>query len=194
MFDADDPLFACIVRFVLKGERADTAGEEFLRLQIKTLRRYLLQFPADEQQQRAMDWVVQHAGDYRRSWQRRTVSERTWALRCDDCPIAGRGTSEHCEIHEQWLYLLRRYMLGEIRSRDYVEQALAMLQQNKDALIRRRHLSNAEAPGTRTKKKHKKTKPKDKQPGKKNKKKKVLSAPEAVPKKQKKKENQKSKE
>lgn len=31
MFDADDPLFACIVRFVLKGERADTAGEELDR-------------------------------------------------------------------------------------------------------------------------------------------------------------------
>jgi ribosomal protein S15P/S13E len=170
MFNADDPLLACIVRFVLKPGRTDTADEDFLRLQIKTLRRYLLQFPADQQERRALDWVAQHAANYRRYWQRRTVSERTWSLRCDDCPIADRGTTEHCEIHEQWLYLLRRYMLGEIHSRDYVEHALAVLQQHKDALIRRRQLLKPDGPsndddGKRGNKKPKKPKPKDKQHG-----------------------------
>ncbi len=138
MFVADDPLLACIVRFVQRSTGADADNADFLRLQIKALRRYLLQFPTEEQDEKAMQWVAQHAADYRRYWQRRTISEQTWALRCEDCPIAGRGSAEHCEIHEQWLYLLRRYMLGEIRSRDYVERALSLLQANKEALARRR--------------------------------------------------------
>ncbi|MGB5833485.1 MAG: hypothetical protein WBG92_16020 [Thiohalocapsa sp.] len=138
MFIADDPLLACIVRFVLSFDRSDAGNEEFLGVQIKTLKRHLLQFPTEEHDTRAMDWVVQHAADYRRYWQRRTISERTWSLRCEDCPIAERSADEPCEIHEQWLYLLRRYMLGDIRSRDYVERALALLQANKDALICRR--------------------------------------------------------
>jgi ribosomal protein S15P/S13E len=138
MFTANDPLLACIVRFVLRADESEADNEAFLALQIKALRRHLLQFPADEQDDRAMDWVVQHAADYRRYWQRRTISEQTWSLRCKDCPVAERGSVEHCEIHEQWLYLLRRYMLGEIRSRDYVERALSLLQEHKDALRRRR--------------------------------------------------------
>jgi hypothetical protein len=138
MFTPDDPLLACIVRFVLRADDSETDNEEFLGLQIKALRRHLLQFPAEEQDDRAMDWVVQHAANYRRYWQRRTISEQTWSLRCKDCPVAERGSTEHCEIHEQWLYLLRRYMLGEIRSRDYVERALSLLQANKDALAGRR--------------------------------------------------------
>ncbi len=138
MFVADDPLLACIVRFVQRAAGTDSDNADFLRLQIKALRRYLVQFPTEEQDEKAMDWVAQHAADYRRYWQRRTISEQTWALRCEDCPIAGRGTAEHCEIHEQWLYLLRRYMLGEIRSRDYVERALSLLQANKEALACRR--------------------------------------------------------
>ena len=138
MFTANDPLLACIVRFVLREDESEADNEAFLGLQIKALRRHLLQFPADEQDDRAMDWVVQHAANYRRYWQRRTISEQTWSLRCKDCPVAERGSVEHCEIHEQWLYLLRRYMLGEIRSRDYVERALSLLQANKDALAGRR--------------------------------------------------------
>ena len=138
MFTANDPLLACIVRFVVCADESEADNEAFLALQIKALRRYLLQFPADEQDDRAMDWVAQHAANYRRYWQRQTISEQTWSLRCKDCPVAGRGSVEHCEIHEQWLYLLRRYMLGEIRSRDYVERALSLLQAHKDALAGRR--------------------------------------------------------
>lgn len=148
MFVADDPLLACIARFVLPEEGSGSDNAEFLRFQIKTLRRHLVQFPAEEQDERAMDWVVRHAADYRRYWQRRSISEQTWALRCEDCPIAARGAAEHCEIHEQWLYLLRRYMVGEIRSRDYVERALALLQANKDALTSRRPPLPADAERT----------------------------------------------
>jgi len=139
MFIADDPLLALILRFILDPDRSEVENEEFLRVQIKTLRKHLLQFPAEEQEARAMDWVVQHAAGYRRCWQRRAVSRQTWSLRCEDCPLRDRvDTAEHCEIHEQWLYLLRRYLTGEIRSREYVQHALALLQEQKDALARRR--------------------------------------------------------
>jgi len=159
MFTANDPLLACIVRFVLRADESEADNEAFLGLQIKALRRHLLQFPADEQDDRAIDWVVQHAANYRRYWQRRTISEQTWSLRCTDCPVAERGSVEHCEIHEQWLYLLRRYMLGEIRSRDYVERALSLLQANKDALACRRQPWPAEAgTGGKPKKRQKKGK------------------------------------
>lgn len=144
MFTANDPLLACIVRFVLRADESEADNEAFLGLQIKALRRHLIQFPADEQDDRAMDWVVLHAANYRRYWQRRTISEQTWSLRCKDCPLAERGSVEHCEIHEQWLYLLRRYMLGEIRSRDYVARALSLLQAHKDALACRRQPSPAQ--------------------------------------------------
>jgi hypothetical protein len=139
MFIADDPLLALILRFILDPDRSEVENEEFLRVQIKTLRKHLLQFPAEEQEARAMDWVVQHAAGYRRCWQRRAVSRQTWSLRCEDCPLRDRiDTAEHCEIHEQWLYLLRRYLTGELRSREYVQHALALLQGQKDALARRR--------------------------------------------------------
>jgi|GEM_PF-1137108 len=138
MLIADDPLLACIVRFVSATDGSQPDNDDFLSLQIKTLKKHLLQFPPEEQDDAAMEWVMQHAANYRRYWQQRTISRQTWALRCGDCPVADRAAAEHCEIHEQWLYLLRRYMQGEIRSRDYVEGALALLQGHKDALIRRR--------------------------------------------------------
>ena len=152
MFIADDPLLALILRFILDPDRSEVENEEFLRVQIKTLRKHLLQFPAEEQEARAMDWVVQHAAGYRRCWQRRAVSRQTWSLRCEDCPLRDRvDNAEHCEIHEQWLYLLRRYLTGEIRSREYVQHALALLQEQKDALARRRVVAE------RTPKKRKET-------------------------------------
>lgn len=144
MLIADDPLLACIVRFVSATDGSEPDNDDFLGIQIKTLKRHLLQFPPEEQDNAAMEWVMQHAANYRRYWQHRTISRQTWALRCGDCPVADRGAAEHCEIHEQWLYLLRRYMQGEIRSRDYVEGALALLQGHKDALICRRRSLKAD--------------------------------------------------
>ena len=164
MLIADDPLLACIVRFVSATDGSEPDNDDFLSIQIKTLRKHLLQFPPEERDDAAMEWVMQHAANYRRYWQNRTISRQTWALRCNDCPVADRGGAEHCEIHEQWLYLLRRYMQGEIRSRDYVEGALTLLQGHKDALIRRRRSLSAE--DTRHKvSKNKKLKPKKKKKG-----------------------------
>lgn len=137
MLIVDDPLLALILRFVVDTDQADADSEEFLKRQIQTLKQYVAQFPEREQGQRAMEWIEQRAKRYREDWQKRTVSQRTVHLRCADCPLAGRGASEHCEIHEQWLYLLRRYTAHEILSQDYIEQALALLRENRDQLKRR---------------------------------------------------------
>jgi len=137
MFVTEDPLLTCILRFVTDVDQSDADNRRFLQQQLKALKIHLLQFPPQEQQQRAMEWVINHAKAYRAGWQQRNVSRESFELRCRDCPLAQLGASQHCEIHEQWLYLLRRYMSGEIQSSAYVEQALEMLREHKDSLLGR---------------------------------------------------------
>ena len=79
-----------------------------------------------------MEWIAEHAARYRRDWQRNAVARRTEYLRCADCPLAGVGASEQCEIHEQWLYLLHRYLSDDSTSRAYIEDALALLGSYKE--------------------------------------------------------------
>jgi hypothetical protein len=134
MFAVDDPLLSLILRFVTDRDDTEEANRQFLQLQVQALRQHLLRFPEEEHGERAMEWVTRHAEQYRKDWQRRTLSRESFALRCEDCPMRPMGASAHCEIHEQWLFLLRQYMLGETRSRDYVEQSLALLRLHKESL------------------------------------------------------------
>jgi hypothetical protein len=103
-----------------------------------------------------MEWIQQHAENYRRDWQRRTLSRQSFYLRCEDCPMQSLGATEQCEIHEQWLYLLRLYTAGKLSSQSYIERALAALRDSKEQL-RRRIPKNAElAPQAKKPKKKKK--------------------------------------
>ena len=171
MFVVDDPLMALILRFVVDTEASDSSNEEFLRRQLKHLSRYLTRFPEAEHRNRALDWVAEHAARYRRDWERNTVAARTVYLRCADCPLAGVGATEHCEIHEQWLYLLHRYLADETTSREYIEHALALLAEYK---IQHRHRLQSAAIDTSVSPDKKKggRKDKNKNKGKKRKKKK----------------------
>jgi hypothetical protein len=119
------------MRFVTNtvGDRADS--EEFLQRQLKALRKHLAQFPDEERGARAMEWIGEHAARYRRDWERNRLASRTIYLRCADCPLVGVDAEEQCEIHEQWLYLLHRYLAGEAKTRDYVEDCLALLRDYK---------------------------------------------------------------
>lgn len=145
MFIVEDPLLALILRFVVDTSKGGGSNEEFLNLQIQTLKKYLARFPDQEQGMRAMEWIEQRAQRYRQDWERRTVSHRTLCLRCADCPLADRGVEEHCEIHEQWLFLLRRYTSGTGVAAEFVEGALRLLQAHKDKLKAR-----TQAPGAMT--------------------------------------------
>jgi predicted metal-dependent hydrolase len=159
MFIVDDPLLALILRFVVNTDKASKANEAFLQRQLRTIKQYLAQFPAEEHGARAMEWIEQHAETYRQSWQRRTVSSGTVALRCKDCPLKRIGASEHCEIHEQWLYLLRQYIAGRATSAGYVEESLSLLRQYKDELALR--VPRKQKSAEKSEKKKKKGKKKD---------------------------------
>lgn len=169
MFVVDDSFMALILRFVVESENTGSANEEYLRRQLKVLRKYLAPFPEVEHRTRAMDWIAEHAARYRRDWERNTVANRTVYLRCADCPLADFDATEHCEIHEQWLYLLHRYLADETTTRAYVEDALALLGGYKDQ--HRRRLISAAVGGVESgdpKKKKKKKKIKKKGKGKKD--------------------------
>jgi hypothetical protein len=134
MHIVDDPLLALIMRFVVDTDQSSVSNEQFLRFQLKAMQRHLEQFPEKKRGEMAMEWIEQHAKVYRVRWQRREASRRTFHPRCADCPFEAMGAAEHCEIHEQWLYLLRRYTSSEISSRDFVEHALVLLRGDKDRL------------------------------------------------------------
>jgi len=156
MFIVDDPLLALILRFVVDTDSSPAANEEFLQHQIRTIKLHLAQSPGHEPGAKAMEWIEQHAEKYRRNRQRRAVSNRTGYLRCEDCPLASLGAAEHCEIHEQWLYLLRQYTAGRVSSRSYIESALDLLRQHKEELkMRSPKLDDGSEPKPKSKSKNK---------------------------------------
>lgn len=159
MLVEDDALMALILRFVVNTDDDVLSSEEFLQRQLKVLRKHLARFPEAERGVRAMEWIGEHAARYRRDWERNSLADRTVYLRCADCPLAGVDAAEHCEIHEQWLYLLHRYVSGEAMTRDYVEDCLALLRDYKAKHARR---LNVGAPAAAEKRKSKKRKGKKK--------------------------------
>jgi hypothetical protein len=152
MFTVDDPLLALILRFVVDTEAPEATDAEFLERQLKAMRQYLAQFPPGEHGERAMDWIAEHANRYRRDWERNTLASRTVYLRCADCPLADLGASAQCEIHEQWLYLLHRYLTDQVTSREYIESTLALLQEYKDQLRLRQAAFRIDQSETKAKK------------------------------------------
>jgi len=168
MFTIDDPLLALTLRFVVNTEAPEATDEEFLERQLKAMRQFLAQFPPEEHGERAMDWIAQHADRYRRDWERNTLTSRSVYLRCADCPLADLGASTQCEIHEQWLYLLHRYLNSQVDSREYVESSLALLREYKDQLRLRQ--AAAEIEGSETQRPEKDNKDKKKSKRKKRKK------------------------
>jgi hypothetical protein len=132
MFVVDDPFMALILRFVVDSDETHSSEQEYLQRQLQALRRDLAPHPEAEHRARAMEWIAEHAASYRRDWERNTLASRTVYLRCADCPLAELDAAEHCEIHEQWLYLLHRYLGNERTSRVYIEEALALLSRYKE--------------------------------------------------------------
>jgi hypothetical protein len=134
MFIVDDPILSLIVRFCSDSDTPDESNDEFVKYQVRALKEYVAGYPEAERGAKAMEWIQKHAANYRRSWQNRTVARRTMAERCPDCPLGSRGATEHCEIHEQWLYLLKRYMDGQVMTKKYVKETLRMLHKHKKQL------------------------------------------------------------
>ena len=168
MFIIDDPLMALILRFVSNSADKAQGDDEFMKRQIKAMKQHIARFPEEERTNRAMEWIGQHAAQYRRTWERNTIAGRTVHHRCPDCPLADLNASEQCEIHAQWLYLLHRYLNDEVTSRGYIEDALALLREVKEQQKLRVNSKTRTSPvkspnAKKSKKKKKKKKRRDKE-------------------------------
>lgn len=134
MYIVDDPTLALITRFVGDSQHLDLSDAEFLLQQIAAIERYVEQFPVDERQARALEWIEAHARQYRQQWQKQAAIGALTHSRCPDCPLAGGSRTTPCAVHERWLDLLRRYAASEISSREYIEHSLKLLGAYKDRL------------------------------------------------------------
>lgn len=140
-------MLALIARFVGREAEQSSSNQAFLRDQLAAMQHYLNQFPDDQGGARATEWIEQYARDYRKSWQRKHVSNWLKSQQCPDCPLARRQPTRHCEIHGRWLGLLNYYLADEISTREYVDKSLQLLHRHKSRLkkINAEHLSTADS-------------------------------------------------
>ncbi len=134
MYIVDDPTLALITRFVGDASNLNLSDEDFLFEQIAAIERHVAQFPDDERQARALEWIEAHAQHYRRQWQKQAAVGVLAGARCPDCPLDGGARTAPCPIHKKWLDLLRRYAAAELSAREYVEDTLKLLGTRKDRL------------------------------------------------------------
>ncbi|MEN8179134.1 MAG: hypothetical protein ABFS39_11030 [Pseudomonadota bacterium] len=141
----DDPMLALIIRFVTKHGEIDASNEAFIKLQFETLKDHIAQFPIEKQGPKAMEWIKQHAENYRRNWQQKVVTHQARGTRCKDCPILGYEGNAVCVVHDRWLKLLEEFLADEIDSERYIEEALQLLREHKRELIiaKRKPLADA---------------------------------------------------
>ena len=134
MYIIDDPTLALITRFVGDTAHLNLSDAEFLLQQIAAIEHYVEQFPSDERQARALEWIEVHARAYRQQWQKQAAVAALAQTRCLDCPLTGDNPSASCTIHHRWLQLLQRYAANELSSREYVEKSLKLLGAYKNRL------------------------------------------------------------
>ena len=131
----DDPTLALIARFVVKDiDQLELSNETYLRHQLAEIKRYVSQFPEQEQEAVALAWIKEHAERYRDEWQKRKLSEVLPGQRCPDCPLTHDSSTSFCIIHRRWVGLLNEYVAGEINSERYIEETLRLLEQHKHNL------------------------------------------------------------
>jgi hypothetical protein len=135
MSPLDDPTLALIARFVVDDiEELSVSDEKFLRHQLIEIQNHIEDAPVEQRQQMVMDWIREHAENYRSDWQKKTITDSLLKKRCRDCPLVHGGKGTHCDIHQRWLVLLNDYLKGKLETTEYVDQTLELLQQHKDEL------------------------------------------------------------
>ncbi len=134
MYTIDDPMIALILRFVGRHQGITVSDHDFVRQQLAVIQEHLGRFPPEEQESRALEWVEEHAHGYRERWLKEVLGEMFSNRGCPDCPLSEIATPEHCQIHQQWLDLLRQYATDEINSRVYVQNSLRLLGRHKEDL------------------------------------------------------------
>jgi len=131
----DDPMLALIARFVVEDiDNINISDEIFLQQQITEIQNHIKKSPQKKQQQQALEWIKEHAEQYRQDWRRRTFSRVVLDKRCADCPLVHDSSSSFCTIHSKWVVLLKEYVADKIGSDEYIKEALNLLEQNKTNL------------------------------------------------------------
>ena len=134
MYVIDDAMFALILRFVGREQEITFCDSEFLQRQLDAIQKHVETFPAEERQMRAMEWIETYSRKYRKRWEKGIVNREVAGQRCPDCPMSGRNNLNHCEIHQEWLELLRLFTADEVDSKQYVERSLLLLSRHKEDL------------------------------------------------------------
>ena len=128
----DDPKLALIARFVVDDiDNISISDEMFLQHQITEIRAHVEKSPKKQQQQLALEWINEHAEQYRRGWRKRSFSRAVLDKRCVDCPLVHDNSGTFCTIHGKWVVLLKKYAADKIDSNIYIEETLKLLEKNK---------------------------------------------------------------
>jgi hypothetical protein len=134
VFIVDDPMLALIARFAVDLDHLSVSDQSFLDEQLRSICQHVEQYPPEQRNQRALEWIEDHAKRYRLAWQRRVISDESSQHRCADCPLVRLDASAPCEVHARWSSLLQEYLDDRISSRRYVEDTLALLSEHKSRL------------------------------------------------------------
>ena len=130
----DDSLFALILRFAGFNRELSFHQDQFFKQQLQEIETYVDQFQVEERGLQAIKWIEQYASEYRKTWNEEIIDEEVLEHKCPDCPLQNETATGHCEIHDQWIELLKKYVADEIDSQEYVKNALALLASHKEDL------------------------------------------------------------
>ncbi len=142
MYIINDSMLSLLLRFIGKGHKVNFCNHKFIQKQIKDIQAHVDQFPVEEQELRAIEWIEKYAQEYRANWEKEMVANEFSKQRCEDCPLHEIDAAKHCGIHNNWLDLLHQYGDGKIDSNKYVENTLNLLTEYKEDLkVRLRDLN-----------------------------------------------------
>lgn len=131
----DDSLLALIARFVVDDiEHLSIPDEKFLRHQVLEIKNHIEEVPKEQQQKIILEWIHEHAEQYRKQWQHKAITQILLHKRCNDCPLIDDGSSSNCAIHDKWIELLKDYLAGKLDSEQYVVENLRILEDHKQEL------------------------------------------------------------
>jgi hypothetical protein len=134
MYTIDDPMFALILRFGGHNQAITFYNHDFIQKQLETIQEHIKKYPSKEKGLRTIEWIEKYAREYRKRWEKGIINKEISKQRCADCPLSEINTSEHCQIHEQWMALLQQYAADEINSKKYIENTLKLFTQHKEDL------------------------------------------------------------
>ncbi len=134
MYTINDSMLTLILRFAGHRQAIAFSDQEFIQKQLSAIQEHLEKYPPEEQESRAIEWIAKYADQYRKTWEKESITKEVNSHRCVDCPLSDPGVFGHCQIHEQWLALLQQYATNEINSKKYIESSLEMLTRNKEHL------------------------------------------------------------